>query len=267
MTVSVSNILIHIMHFYIYLIRDDQMLRWYGYLGFALIALAMINFFTVIQPFATWYIPIIWTGFILFVDSLVYEVSKKSLISTYPKEVLLMVVISIPFWTLFEVYNLFTMSWHYVHYIWYVHFIDFAIILPAFVETFSLFKALEFGKRFDFKKAKSLVKEKRAIKNSMYENVIKLLIVFGAICAVLPVLFPKAAYAFVWFGLLLFLDPLNYLTGRPSILHKISTGKKSLAAQIVFAGLITGFLRVLELFGVSEMVLQYTSILVRDKAI
>src|SRR5271157_1094687 len=128
------------------------MLKWYGYLGLVLIALAQINFFAKIEPFATWYIPIVWYGYILFVDSLVYNVKKRSLISSYPKEFLFLVVLSVPFWLIFEFYNIFTLSWHYLNYVWYVHFVDFTTIMPAILETFSLYTALNVGRRFDKKK-------------------------------------------------------------------------------------------------------------------
>ncbi|MDE1860366.1 MAG: hypothetical protein KGH72_01480 [Candidatus Micrarchaeota archaeon] len=215
------------------------MLRWYGYLGIALLAFAQVNFFAVIQPFATWYIPIVWTGFILFVDSLVYAIARRSLISAYPGEMLFMALLSIPVWSVFEVYNVFTMSWHYVNYVWYVHFVDFAVIVPSFMETLSLLKVLGIGRRFDVRKRLS-AKGSR-IKEGMYRNIIKLLVAFGALATVLPLLLPTAAYAFVWFGLFLLLDPLNYLIGRPSFVNMICAGRKSLFVQTVLAGLATGF--------------------------
>ena len=54
------------------------MLKMYGYLGIALMIAAMINFYFVLPPFASGYIPIIWFGFILFIDSLVNKIKHKS---------------------------------------------------------------------------------------------------------------------------------------------------------------------------------------------
>jgi hypothetical protein len=149
------------------------MLRWYGYLGIALIILAQLNFFAKIEPFATWYIPIVWYGYILFVDSLVYKVKKRSLISNYPKEFLFLVALSVLFWSIFELYNIFTLSWSYANYVWYVHFLDFTTIMPAVLETFSLFTALKLGKRFDIKKGK-------VHKPANERLIVKLLVIFGA---------------------------------------------------------------------------------------
>ncbi len=213
-------------------------MRAYGYLGLILIIFAEINFYAVIQPFATWYIPIVWWGFILFVDSLVYEVKKRSLLSSYPGELVFLALISVPFWSIFEVYNIFTHNWHYIHYVWYIHLIDFTIIMPSFMETFSLLSALNLGKRFDVAgKAKRLGKRAEISKY----GIVKLLPFAGAIAAILPIISPEIGFPFIWFGLFLLLDPLNYLTGRPSILQKIGAGKKSMAIQMACAGLITGF--------------------------
>lgn len=214
------------------------MLKWYFYLGLALIIFAQINFVLVIKPLAYWYIPIVWWGFILVVDGITNKISGKSMISTYPKEFVFLVALSVPFWSIFEVYNIFTHSWYYVHYFWYVHLFDFMIIMPAFMETFSLVGVLGFGKRFDNKKITTKVKKR----NEKYQiSIIKLLVVVGFFAAILPIIIPKSSYPFEWFGLFLFIDPLNYLTGRPSIIKIVSTGRRGILIQSALAGLITGF--------------------------
>jgi hypothetical protein len=215
------------------------MLKWYGYLGLALIIFVEINFLLVIQPFAMWYIPIVWFGYILFIDSLVYKFKKKSLISNYPKEVVLLLLLSVLFWSIFEVYNLFTLSWSYVHYVWYLHLVDFTTILPAVLETFSLMNVLDVGKRFDTKA--KISKLKRKIDYSFYPNVIRLLAVFGAFAAILPVLVPEVGFPFLWIGLFLLLDPLNYLTGRMSVVEEVTKGKKSIVLKLFLAGIMMGF--------------------------
>jgi hypothetical protein len=218
------------------------MLRWYGYLGLALIALAQINFLARIEPFATWYIPIVWYGYILFVDSLVYRVKKRSLISSYPKEFIFLLVLSVPFWSIFEVYNLFTSSWYYVNYVWYVHFADFTTIMPAVLETFSLFTVLGLGKRFDKRiKSPELAKRQRSSSSASSLNAVRLLAVLGAFAAIMPVLVPAIGFPFIWLGLFLFLDPLNYLTGRQSVVRRASSGRRSIVLRLFLAGITMGF--------------------------
>ena len=218
-----------------------MVLKLYGYLGIALIAFAEINFYVKIEPFATWYIPIIWYGYILLIDSLVYKVKNSSLISSYRKEFLFMAALSLPFWLVFEFYNLFTASWIYTNYVWYVHLFDFTTIMPAVLETFSLIKSLGIGKRFD-----RSVKEKKAKrmmqKGSTGNLSIKLLILIGIFATLLPILVPIIGFPFIWIGLFLLLDPLNYLTGRPSLVKRVSQGNRSLVIQLFIAGIIMGFL-------------------------
>ena len=199
--------------------------------------LAEVNFITVIQPFATWYIVIVWYGFILFVDSLVYHIKGKSLISSYPKEVAFMLLISAPFWLIFEFYNLFTHSWYYVNYVYYVHIFDFTTILPALLEAFSLMHALGIGKRFD-KNARAGSGEPLGGNKA---TSIKLLAMAGLAIAVLPVVLGPDGFLFMWIGIALLFEPVNYLAGRPSLLAMAGRGIRSVLVQLSAAGLVMGF--------------------------
>lgn len=210
------------------------MLKWYGYLGLLLIILAEVNFHYVVQPFADWYIVIIWTGYILLVDSLVYRIKGKSLVSSYPKEILSMAMLSLPFWLIFEFYNFFTHSWYYVNYLWYVHIFDFITILPAVMETFTLVRALKLGTRFD--SARRIIKSKPT---KLFPATLPL--AFGLILMLSPIVIGPIGVLFMWSGIGLFIDPLNYITGRASLLQKASIGIKSTILQTSIAGLIMGF--------------------------
>ncbi len=53
------------------------MFRWYGLLGIVLIAFAELNFFLKIEPFAEKYFIIVWIGYILTIDALVYKLQKN----------------------------------------------------------------------------------------------------------------------------------------------------------------------------------------------
>lgn len=216
------------------------MLKWYGYLGLALIIFAEINFYAIIQPFASWYIPIVWYGFILFVDSLVYKLKGKSLITSYFKEFVFLCLLSVPFWSIFEVYNLFTVSWVYTNYVWYLHLVDFTTIMPAVLETFSLVNVLNIGKWFDAK-AKPKTKEINVKNQGVYVGAIWLLAIVGAFSAIIPIIIPAIGLPLMWLGLFFFLEPLNYLTGRPSVLQKAAIGQKSVMLRLWISGIIMGF--------------------------
>jgi hypothetical protein len=212
------------------------MLKWYGYLGILLIAFAELNFYFVIEPFATWYIPIVWAGYILLIDSIVYRIKGSSLIASYTREFVLMCVLSIPFWLIFEAYNLFTNSWIYINYVWYVHIVDFATIMPAVLETFTLISVIGLFKGLD-----STRPARKAAARGRYSIIVKLMVLLGAFVVVLPFLAPQIGYPFMWIGLLLFFDPLNYLTGKPSVTQKVASGKKSVLYSLFLSGLIMGF--------------------------
>ena len=53
------------------------MFKKWGIIGIILIILSQINFFLKIQPFADWYFPIIWIGYILIIDAVIYNINKK----------------------------------------------------------------------------------------------------------------------------------------------------------------------------------------------
>lgn len=214
------------------------MLKWYGFLGLLLIALAEINFVTVIQPFASWYIVIVWYGFILFIDSLVYAAKGKSLISSHANEFVFILLLSVPFWLIFEFYNLFTHSWYYINYLYYVHLFDFTTILPALLEVFSLITALGVGSSFDSKMPRKTVGTSRRHSGNA---VIAILAAIGFVLALLPIALGPAGFLFMWIGIALFLDPLNCLLGKPSLLLKAADGKKSTLINLSIAGLIMGF--------------------------
>ncbi len=217
------------------------MLKPYGYLGLLLIAFAEINFIVVAQPFAMWYIPIVWYGYILFVDSLVYRVKKKSLLSSYPKEFLFMVLLSVPFWLIFEIYNTYTGSWIYTNYTWQIHIIDFTTIMPAVLETFMLINVLGIGRRLDKARAEITKPGGHLIRTPLGRVAFSALAFFGALSSLLPALVPYLGFSFMWFGIFLFLDPISAMLGRPSIIHKTSAGRKSLIPQLFLSGIIMGF--------------------------
>src|SRR6202171_1019432 len=77
----------------------------YGYVGILVIGLAEGLLFGGNQLVGHWFTPIVWTGYILFVDALVYKFSGRSLLMTDRLEFVIIAVISIGGWWLFEFYN------------------------------------------------------------------------------------------------------------------------------------------------------------------
>ena len=132
----------------------------HGYAGIAIILLAEALLFGGNQLVGHWFTPIVWTGYILFVDALVYKFKGRSLLMTDRLEFVIVALVSIAGWWLFEFYNAprFWKSgpelwWHYhnlepnlflrrVGYDW-----AFATISPAMFETAELLGSTVLKKR------------------------------------------------------------------------------------------------------------------------
>jgi hypothetical protein len=79
--------------------------RAHGYAGLAIIVGAEVLLFAG-QPFVgQWFTPIVWTGYLLFVDALVYRRKGRSLVLTNRLELLVICIVSIACWRRFECYN------------------------------------------------------------------------------------------------------------------------------------------------------------------
>lgn len=207
------------------------MLKWYGYLGLTLIVLVGLNLYFQLEPFASWYIPIAWYGYIFLIDSIIFKIKGSSIMSN-PKSFLLMLIISIPSWSIYEIYNLITQNWIYNEY-WtlIIHLFDFTTILPALMETKDLFLALEFFKDKKLKKAFKLS-----------NNNLKLIILAGLIIALIPILIPKYSFFMIWFAAFLILDPINYLRKKESLFSDLSKKKLERFFCLSAAGLVCGFI-------------------------
>src|SRR6267378_3263449 len=77
----------------------------YGYLGFLIMVGSEAFLFAGNQFVGHWFTPIVWTGYILFIDALVYTVKLRSLLMTDRLEFLIIAVVSIAGWWLCEFYN------------------------------------------------------------------------------------------------------------------------------------------------------------------
>lgn len=214
------------------------MFRKYGLIGILLIVFVEINFFLKIQPFANWYFPIIWLGYILTIDALVYKLRKDSLISNHFYQFLGMVIISMLLWWVFEFINLPVRNWSYSAGVESLGTLktlfgslSFATVLPAFFETVELIRAIHF---FDKKK---LHKKHRITKRFLHT-----MIIIGVACFILPVILPKFAFPLIWLSFFFILDPINYLHKQPSIIGHLKDRRLAIPLSLLLAGIIIGFL-------------------------
>lgn len=214
------------------------MFKWYGTLGILLILFTEINFVLRLQPFASWYYIIVWSGYILLIDAIIYKLKKESFISTRPTQFLGLLILSALFWWTFEILNLPIKNWNYNGIEGVVALsgvirktIFFTTVLPAVFETAELFRTIHL-----FDKAKL----KRTYKIS--KTFIQITMILGIAALILPFIFPKQAFSLIWLSLFLILDPINYLHKQPSIIQHLKDRKLVVPLSLLAAGLACGFL-------------------------
>ncbi|MFC1726290.1 hypothetical protein ACFL4T_11740, partial [candidate division KSB1 bacterium] len=211
-------------------------IKLYGFLGFFLILTAEVLLFTDSEFISMWMTPVAWTGYIFFLDSIIYSKKGSSLITRSPFNFLLMCLLSIGTWYIFEFYNIFLKNWYYINlpgnkiirytgYFW-----SFATIFPAIFETIEAL-TLFTGKKFNNKHEQFY-----SISSTMY-------IIIGVIFLAVPLII-HSRYLFppVWLGFIFLLDPLNLKLNGNSILNRLKNKRWKLTIIILFSGLICGFL-------------------------
>ena len=214
----------------------------HGYAGILGIVLAEGLLFGGNQLVGHWFTPIVWTGYILFVDALVYKFSGRSLLMTDRLEFVIIAVVSIGVWWLFEFYNAprfwksgLELWWHYhnlepnlfvrrLGYDW-----AFATISPAMFETAELFSATLFKRQ----ESRATIKFSKAV--------LVVLAGAGLAGAIVPLLFPSPWFApAVWLSFILLLDPVNALRGQPSISNDLASGDWRRLWGLLASGLVCG---------------------------
>ncbi len=210
----------------------------YGIVGIILIFLVELNFFFKIQPFANWYFPIIWLGYILVIDAIVYKLKGKSFINNHILQFIGLFVLSSLFWYVFEFLNFFVQNWEYIglasfdneRLLVFFKLIAFSTVLPAFFETTELIRAIHLFDKIKLKKSHKISK------TFLYS-----LIMAGIICFFLPMFFPIYTFPLIWLSFFLILDPINYLNKQPSIIGHLKDRKLVVPLSLLLAGIIMGF--------------------------
>jgi hypothetical protein len=215
----------------------------HGYIGAATIAAAEVLLFTGNQLVGHWFTPIIWTGYILFVDAFVFRIKGRSLLVNDRLEFLAVAIISIASWWLFEFYNAprfwkssLELWWHYhnlepniwirrLGYDW-----AFATITPALLETAELFGT-------------TIFKESKRAQRQLFKPMLIGLAFVGAVGVTLPLVFPNGWLApVIWLSFIFLLDPLNALRGWPSITGDLARGDWRRILSLLTSGFLCGFL-------------------------
>lgn len=215
------------------------MFKWYGFVGILMIVFAEITMFFRIQPYVTWFLPIVWFGYIFLIDSIIFILKGNSLLNNRPHKLALYLCISVFFWYIFELYNRFIKGWYYeglpesrtITFI--MGSIAFASIIPAVFETWELVRHFHFFNS-------TMIR----IKFKINKYLLYMSILIGIIFVTIPFFYPKPfMWAFVWTGFVLLLDPIMFLLhDEKSLLWQIKKRKFNTVLSLFLAGYVCGFL-------------------------
>jgi len=216
----------------------------HGYAGIVIIVVAEVLLFSGNQFVGHWFTPVVWTGYILFIDALVYKFKGRSMLMTDRLEFVVIALVSIAGWWLFEFYNAprfwksdLELWWHYHNlepnlflrrfgYDW-----AFATISPAMFETAELLGAIVFKP------------QKPRITIKFPKSALVLLAIAGLAGAIIPLVLPSEWFApVIWLSLILLLDPINALRGQPSISADLARGDWRRLWSLLASGLVCGVL-------------------------
>jgi hypothetical protein len=203
--------------------------------GLAVIAFGWGVSLAGIDPFRGYWFNLVWTGFILAADAVVWARAGHSLIHGGGWRLVAMFALSAPFWWAFEIANWRLENWRYVgtsvygdqaHVV--LKTISFLFVLPALAESRDLLRSFV---RFPHPPAIPLPSRAATA-----------LVVLGLACVPLLYLFPDQTFPLVWLAPLAVLDAVAELRGRPSIIGLVRKGRAGPVLLLATAGLGTGIL-------------------------
>lgn len=182
---------------------------------------------------AVWYLPA-WYGYLLVLDAMIFRLQGRSYLAGRRGELLTMLLISAPFWFLFEAYNLRLQNWYYVFGLrtqWLsaiVTVLAFSTVLPACFFHAELIKAI------------GLARGARCRPIRVTGPVELFCFAMGIFSIAAPLLWPRYAFWMVWGALLWLPEVVNRRAGAPSILADLEAGRIERLLQLLIGGLWAG---------------------------
>lgn len=214
-------------------------MKLHGWIGLGVIGLSEFLLFCGHDFAQTYFTPMVWTGYILFVDSVTFLQKGRSLMVNQVREFLFMLPLSIGLWVIFEFYNLYIQNWHYVGLPedlfcrWIGYGWAFATIWPAILLT-----------------AKSIENWRFIAKQEIRPVPIRtthlgIFLFFGIVCLVSPFIVSSAVARYlaapVWLGFIFSLEPLNYWLGGESLFRDLQNGKPRRLYALLLSGFLCGW--------------------------
>jgi hypothetical protein len=233
-------------------------LAFWGWGGLAIILSSEALLILRVDWTTTFFTPMVWTGYLLLMDALVWSLRGESRLGSKPADFLALAFWSVPLWLIFEAYNLRLANWTYVGlpeagfvraigYVW-----SFATIWPAIFETADFILALRVftaGKghpssapRASGAKTVSTAGAPLPIERSRLYSILGIGLLMLALPLVLPQRMGAYLFGLVWIGFVPMLDPLNQLWKGSSLLGKLSERDLSHVYSLLTAGWVCGIL-------------------------
>jgi hypothetical protein len=209
----------------------------HGYVGLLLVIAGEALILARHRPVSDYYFPVVWLGYILFLDAALFAHHGRSLLKHSRALAAAMIPMSIAFWWLFELFNVYVHNWTYLGAqlysgLAYVAFasLDFSFVLLA-VWTSALFVRGLLPRSAPRRRAYSPVPPWFCVT----------LLFLSVPCIVLPILFPRYAFGLIWGSMYFLLDPLNYWLGRPSVVQSVWNREWRLPLSFALGALMCGF--------------------------
>jgi len=210
----------------------------YFCIGLLIIIVSETLLFAGVKWVRIFFTPLVWTGYVLLIDSIVFRMKRESWIIGRGRTFLLMVPLSAGFWYMFEFFNLFLKNWRYegLPAVWMAAIgmtWAFATIGPGIFETSDLLETIGSFKL-------------RTRRFEVPRSLLYTLIIIGAGCLLSILITPPRVARYLaiplWLGFLLLLDPVNHMRGHKSILKQWQNGDFETTLCLLIGGLICGFL-------------------------
>ncbi len=207
---------------------------WWGLLGGAVFAVGVWVLANDVPFWNTLWFLFAWVGFLLVVDATICALQGHSFIRGRQRELGAMLFWSVPYWCLFEAYNLRLENWYYV---FLPHgevvqglfaFAAFATVLPACFFGAELFKALGWFEEVRWRP----LPVNRAVESGLF--------LFGVACIVLPLVTPRWAFWMVWGATLGVPEVINRRLGVPSLFADLEAGKPARILRLLAGGILAG---------------------------
>jgi hypothetical protein len=175
----------------------------------------------------------------LLLDGLNLVRSGSSPLSRSRRQFLVLCLVSVPCWWIFEVMNFAVLNWHYVLdqdypglVLFLIASLYFTTALPAIYELAELLAT--------WKPLRPISLDRAQLPTVSRESAAWLCGI-GAGMVVLPVILPHYAFPLMWLSMLFLCDPLNARARRKSVLGRILLRDWRFLAVIALATLICGF--------------------------